>query len=84
VNIAILITTITLPFIEFIALGLLIALFTGHRFRLESSLCDITGINRTLDKACDAAEQIKENLSKNNLENKESQIHKKCTSVILH
>jgi hypothetical protein len=73
VNIAILITFITLPFVEFIALGLLVALFTGHRFKLESSQCDITGINRTLDKVCDAAEQIKENLSKNNLENKESQ-----------
>ncbi|HYE09350.1 MAG TPA: hypothetical protein VEF53_04155, partial [Patescibacteria group bacterium] len=60
-------------FFEFIALGLLVALFTGHRFKLESSQCDITGINRTLDKVCDAAEQIKENLSKNNLENKESQ-----------
>ena len=63
-NIAILITIITLPFIEFIALGALIALFTGHRFKIASSSSDTSKINQTLDKVSNAVDHIKENISK--------------------
>lgn len=63
VNIAALITIIAFPFIEFIAIGMLIALFTGHRFRLQSCGGGAEKINQALDKVCDAADQIKENFN---------------------
>jgi hypothetical protein len=63
-NIAILITIITLPFIEFIAIGLLIALFTGHKLKLQSSTANMSKINQTLDKVSNVVDQVKENISK--------------------
>lgn len=61
-NIAVLITLITLPFIEFTAIGFLIALFTGHRFKLQG--CNNTdNINQALDRVSAAAEDIKERFS---------------------
>jgi hypothetical protein len=72
-NIAILIAIITLPFIEFISLGALVALFTGHRFKLVSNSSDTSRINQTLDKVSNAVDQIKENISKDNSKNTDGQ-----------
>lgn len=58
-NVIALITLITLPFLEFIAIGALIALLTGHRFKLESSSSDTEKINKALDKVCDTVDQAK-------------------------
>ncbi|OGO77982.1 MAG: hypothetical protein A2Y23_12050 [Clostridiales bacterium GWB2_37_7] len=68
-NIAVLIMIITLPFIQIIALGLLIALFTGHRFKLQGCNTDTDNINHALEKVCDAADEIKERFSNNKSEN---------------
>lgn len=72
-NIAVLITLITLPFIEFLALGILIALFAGHRFKLASNSSDTSRINQTLDKVSNAVDQIKDNISKDNSKSTDSQ-----------
>lgn len=69
VNIAVLIALIALPFIELIAIGFLIALFTGHRFKLKSSSADTSSINKTFDKISNAVDHMKENISKENIEN---------------
>ncbi|KUO73038.1 MAG: hypothetical protein APF77_20405 [Clostridia bacterium BRH_c25] len=63
VNIVVLIGIITIPLIGLTAAGLLIALLTGHRFKLESSSSDTTKINETLDKVCNSVDQAKEKLS---------------------
>ena len=63
VNIAALIGFILLPLIEFIAIGLLIALLTGHRFKLESSSSDTSKVNAALDKMTDTVNQAKEKLA---------------------
>lgn len=65
VNIAALIGFIMLPFIELIAIALLIALLTGHRFKLESNSSDTSKINATLDKMTDTVNQAKEKLVEN-------------------
>ena len=65
-NIVVLITVIALPFFEFILLGALIALFTGHRFKMVSSSGDTIKVNQTLDKVSNAVDQIRENISKSN------------------
>ena len=65
-NIVVLITVITLPFFEFILLGAVIALFTGHRFKMVSSSGDTIKVNQTLDKVSNAVDQIRENISKGN------------------
>lgn len=65
-NIVVLITVITLPFFEFILLGAVIALFTGHRFKMVSSSGDTIKVNQTLDKVSNAVDQIRENISKSN------------------
>jgi hypothetical protein len=70
-NIAVLIALITLPLIQFIALGLLIALFTGHRFRLQGCNNATDNINQALEKVCDAADEIKERFTSNKPENPE-------------
>jgi hypothetical protein len=63
VNIAVLIGLIMFPLIEFIAIGLLVALFTGHRFKLESSCSDTTKINTALDKVSNSVDHVKEKFS---------------------
>lgn len=63
VNIAALIGFILLPLIEVIAIALLIALLTGHRFKLESSSSDTSKINATLEKMTDTVNQAKEKLA---------------------
>lgn len=65
-NITVLVILITLPFVEFIVLGAVIALFTGHRFKIVSNCSDTCKINQTLDKVSNAVDQIKENISKDN------------------
>jgi hypothetical protein len=72
-NIAILIAVITLPFIQFIALGALVALFTGHRFKLVSNSGDTSRINQTLDKVSNAVDQMKENITKDSSQNTDNQ-----------
>lgn len=62
-NIIALFALITLPLIQFVAIGLLIALLTGHRFKLESSSGDTDKINKALDKVCDTVDQAKEKFS---------------------
>jgi len=73
VNIAALIGFILLPLIELIAIALLIALLTGHRFKLESSSSDTSKINATLDKMTDvvdhAREKLAESIGANNANN---------------
>lgn len=69
VNIAVLITILTLPFIEFIAIGFLIALFTGHRFKLQGSNVEVSQINQALDRVCEAAEDIKERFAEKKQDN---------------
>ncbi|MGE5629969.1 MAG: DUF4342 domain-containing protein [Caulobacteraceae bacterium] len=64
-NMVILIGIITFPLIEFIALGLLIALFTGHRFRFEKISGEETKINDTLDKLSNAVDDAKRKLGEN-------------------
>lgn len=64
-NMLVLIGIITIPLIELIAVALLIALFTGHRFKLESSSSDTTKINETLEKVSNSVEQAKEKFSEN-------------------
>ncbi|HYE83027.1 MAG TPA: DUF4342 domain-containing protein [Clostridia bacterium] len=63
VNILVLIGIITVPLMGLIAAGLLIALLTGHRFKLESSSSDTAKINETLDKVCDSVDHAKEKFS---------------------
>jgi len=63
VNIAALIGFILLPLIEIIAIALLIALLTGHRFKLDSSSSDTSKINAALDKVSDTVNQAKEKLA---------------------
>jgi hypothetical protein len=73
VNIAALIGFLLLPLIEFVAIGLLIALLTGHRFKFESSSSDTTKINAALDKVSNTVVQAKEKFTENinaNNENK--------------
>jgi hypothetical protein len=65
-NIAILITIIALPVIHIAVLAILVALFTGHRFKIVSNSSDTSKINQTLDKVSNAVDQIKENISKDN------------------
>ena len=60
VNIAVLVGFLLLPLIELIALGALVALLTGHRFKLESSSSDTTKINAALDKVSNTVNQAKE------------------------
>lgn len=71
INIVVLITLITLPFFEFILLGALVALFTGHRFKLVSNSGDTIKVNQTLDKVSNAVDQIRENISKGNSQDTE-------------
>lgn len=68
-NVVVLIALFTLPFIELIALGMLIALFTGHRFKLQGCNGQTEKINQTLDRVSNAADQIKERLSNCTAEN---------------
>lgn len=68
-NIVVLIALITLPFFEFILLGALVGLFTGHRFKLVSNSSDTSRVNQTLDKVSNTVDQIKENISKGNSQN---------------
>ena len=73
VNIAALIGFLLLPLIEFVAIGLLIALLTGHRFKFESSSSDTTKINAALEKVSNTVVQAKEKFTENinaNNENK--------------
>jgi len=70
-NIAVLIAILTLPIIEFIFIGMLIALFTGHRFKLQGCNGDMSQINQALDRVSDAAEDIKERFCENKQNNTE-------------
>jgi hypothetical protein len=65
-NIAILITIIALPIIHVVVLAILVALFTGHRFKFVSNGSDTSKINQTLEKVSNAVDQIKEDISKDN------------------
>jgi len=62
-NILALFALITLPLLQFVAIGLLVALLTGHRFKLESSSGDTNKINKALDKVCDTVDHAKEKFS---------------------
>lgn len=63
VNMLALFGLITLPLIELVAIALLIALLTGHRFKLEGPSADTTKINETLDRVSDTVDQAKEKFS---------------------
>ena len=63
VDIAALIGIILFPLIELIAVGLLIALLTGYRFRFESTYCDTANINQVLDKVYNSVDNAKDKLS---------------------
>ncbi|MDF2840855.1 MAG: ubiquitin-associated- protein [Clostridia bacterium] len=69
INIAVLITLITLPFIQITALGLLIALFTGHRFKVQGCSNDTDNINHALERVSNAADEIKERFASGKPEN---------------
>lgn len=59
VNMLVLFGLITLPLIELVAIALLIALLTGHRFKLEGSSAGTAKINDTLDRVSDTVDQAK-------------------------
>lgn len=59
VNIAALIGFILLPLIELVAIALIIALLTGHRFKLESSSSDTAKVNAVLERVSDTVDQAK-------------------------
>lgn len=42
----------------FVFIALLLALFTGHRFRLKATGCDETNINKTFDDISTAASKV--------------------------
>jgi hypothetical protein len=63
VNMLVLFGFLTIPLIELVAIALLIALITGHRFRFESSSADTAKINETLERVSETVEQAKEKFS---------------------
>ena len=58
-NMVVIVGIVALPFIELAALGILVALFTGHRFRIEKNTGEGLPVNETLDRMSDAVDQIK-------------------------
>lgn len=55
------IITIIAPYLT--AIGLVIALFTGHRIKLEGKHGNLNNINQTLDKVCDTIDSTKQKLT---------------------
>lgn len=59
VNMLVLFGLITIPLIELVAIALLIAILTGHRFKFESSSTDTTKINEALDRVSETVDHAK-------------------------
>ena len=70
VNIAALIGFILLPLFELVAIALIIALLTGHRFKLESTGSDTAKVNAVLERLSDTVDQAKEKFAENINSNK--------------
>ncbi len=66
-NIALLITFFLLPFIEFVVIGFVIALFTGHKIRFEKVNGEEMKINEALNKVYDTVDATKDKFTSNNV-----------------
>ena len=67
-NLVILIGLLSLPIIELAAIIAIIALFTGHRFKVEKNTGEGLKINETLNKMSDAVDQMKEKFAETTTE----------------
>ena len=67
-NLVILIGLLSLPVIELVAIITLIAMFTGHRLKIEKNTGEGLKINETLDRMSNAVDQMKEKLTETTTE----------------
>lgn len=67
-NLVILIGLLSLPVIELVAIITLIAMFTGHRLKIEKNTGEGLKINETLDRMSNAVDQMKEKFAETTTE----------------